>query len=54
VTAMPASSLISLGRKPFLELVEAGPGLTYTLLDIHRGTVTGAEEEATMDSSGGG
>jgi len=54
VTAMTDGSLISLGRKPFLELVEAGPGLTYTLLDIHRGTVTGAEEETTMDSSGGG
>lgn len=37
VTALTDGTLISLPGAAFLELVAAGPGLTYTLLDLHRG-----------------
>jgi len=37
VTAVSAGTLIRLPGDAFLELVAAGPGLTYTLLDLHRG-----------------
>ncbi|MGI8928548.1 MAG: cyclic nucleotide-binding domain-containing protein, partial [Candidatus Limnocylindrales bacterium] len=37
VTALTEGTLISLPGEAFLELVAAGPGLTYTLLDLHRG-----------------
>jgi MFS family permease len=38
VTAVTDVQLVALERAPFLELVSAGPGLTYRLLDLHRGT----------------
>jgi MFS family permease len=38
VTAITDGKLIALDGKAFLELVSAGPGLTYRLLDLHRGT----------------
>lgn len=37
VTARDAGTLVSLEAGPFLELVGLGPGLTYRLLDLHRG-----------------
>ena len=37
VTAVTDGTLISLPGKAFLELVSEGPGLTYRLLDLHRG-----------------
>ena len=37
VTAVTDGTLISLPGKSFLELVSEGPGLTYRLLDLHRG-----------------
>jgi len=37
VTAVTDGTLITLPGGAFLELVAAGPGLTYTLLDLHRG-----------------
>jgi len=37
VTAITDGTLISLPGKAFLELVSEGPGLTYRLLDLHRG-----------------
>ena len=37
VTAVADVTLISLPGEAFLELVSAGPGLTYRLLDLHRG-----------------
>lgn len=44
VTAMTDCTLVVLDGPAFLELVESGPGLTYTLLDIHRGAVSAAGE----------
>jgi MFS family permease len=44
VTALTDCTLVALDGPAFLELVESGPGLTYTLLDIHRGTVSAAGE----------
>ena len=42
VTAVTDGKLVALEREPFLELVRAGPGLTYRLLDLHRGATTTA------------
>lgn len=39
VTAVTQGKLVALDRDAFFELVSAGPGLTYRLLDVHRGTV---------------
>ncbi|HVM29718.1 MAG TPA: MFS transporter [Candidatus Limnocylindrales bacterium] len=40
VTALTGVRLMALERGPFLELASAGPGLTYRLLDLHRGAST--------------
>jgi MFS family permease len=40
VTAVSGGTLIALDREPFLQLVGSGPGLTYRLLDLHRGAST--------------
>jgi MFS family permease len=37
VTALTDGTLVSLPGKAFLDLVSEGPGLTYRLLDLHRG-----------------
>lgn len=37
VTALSDLRLLAIDREPFLELAGAGPGLTYRLLDLHRG-----------------
>jgi MFS family permease len=37
VTGVRDGTLVGLDREPFLELVGGGPGLTYRLLDLHRG-----------------
>jgi MFS family permease len=37
VTGLSDGRLVALDREPFLELVNAGQGLTYRLLDLHRG-----------------
>jgi MFS family permease len=42
VSALGAGRLIALERDAFFELVRAGPGLTYRVLDVHRGTTTPA------------
>jgi len=39
VTAVAATRLVALAKHDFLELVNSGPGLTYTLLDLHRGGI---------------
>ena len=39
VTAVTATRLVALAKSDFLELVNSGPGLTYTLLDLHRGGI---------------
>src|SRR5207237_7198221 len=46
VTAVEDGRLVALGKEAFLELVSAGPGLTYRLLDIHRGAVAAGIEPA--------
>ncbi len=40
VTAVSGGTLVALDKSPFLRLVGAGPGLTYRLLDLHRGAST--------------
>jgi MFS family permease len=40
VVALSDCTLVALEGAAFLELVENGPGLTYKLLDVHRGTVS--------------
>jgi len=53
VTAATEGRLVTLGGATFLELVSAGPGLTYRLLDLHRGTIgAGAEPPAVSDPAG--
>jgi MFS family permease len=42
VTGLTDGRLVALERDPFLELVRAGQGLTYRLLDLHRGASTTA------------
>ncbi|CAN5839574.1 hypothetical protein BH24CHL6_BH24CHL6_07720 [soil metagenome] len=42
VTAVSQGGLLALERDAFNELVSSGPGLTYRLLDLHRGANTGA------------
>jgi len=43
VTAVTNTRLVVLGKDDFLELVNSGPGLTYTLLDLHRGGIQAKE-----------
>jgi MFS family permease len=40
VASLTDVRLLALEREPFLELASAGPGLTYRLLDLHRGAST--------------
>jgi len=40
VVAQSDCTLVALDGEAFLELVESGPGLTYMLLDVHRGAVS--------------
>jgi hypothetical protein len=35
--------LVALNKEAFLGLVSSGPGLTYSLLDLHRGGIQPAE-----------
>jgi len=42
VTALTDGTLVGLAAKPFHDLVGQGPGLTYRLLDLHRGATTTA------------
>ena len=44
VTALTDCTLVALDGANFLELVESGPGLTYKLLDVHRGAVNATSE----------
>ena len=44
VVALSDCTLVALEGAAFLELVESGPGLTYKLLDVHRGTVNATSE----------
>jgi CRP-like cAMP-binding protein len=44
VVALSDCTLVALEGAAFLELVESGPGLTYKLLDVHRGTVSATGE----------
>lgn len=44
VVALTDCTLVALDGPAFLELVESGSGLTYTMLDIHRGAVSAAGE----------
>jgi MFS family permease len=44
VVALSDCTLVVLEGAAFLELVESGPGLTYRLLDVHRGTVSATSE----------
>lgn len=43
VTAMSDGRLVTLEGDAFLALVSAGPGLTYRLLDLHRGVIAAGE-----------
>jgi MFS family permease len=44
VVALTDCTLVALEGAAFLELVESGPGLTYKLLDVQRGTVSATGE----------
>jgi MFS family permease len=44
VVAQSDCTLVALEGAAFLELVESGPGLTYMLLDLHRGAVSNSGE----------
>ena len=46
VTAKSDGTLVVLGRNAFLDLVSAGSGLTYRLLDLHRGAIAAGGGEA--------
>ncbi len=52
VTAVSGGKLVTLQKEEFLELVSTGPGLTYSLLNLHRGTNAGGGD-ATADGMAG-
>jgi hypothetical protein len=52
VFAATDSTFVVLDGPAFLELVESGPGLTYRLLDLHRGTSSGAAEAVSAAEAG--
>ncbi len=52
VTAVTDGRLVALDKDAFLDLVSAGPGLTYHLLDLHRGTITEAREALPATAGG--
>jgi CRP-like cAMP-binding protein len=43
VTAITKVTVVVLDKRAFLALVNEGPGLTYTLLDLHRGGIQPVE-----------
>jgi hypothetical protein len=45
VTAVTDVRVAALPKRAFLELVSEGPGLTYRLLDLHRGGIQPAEAQ---------
>lgn len=45
VTAVTDVRVAALPKRAFLELVSEGPGLTYRLLDLHRGGIQSAEAQ---------
>jgi CRP-like cAMP-binding protein len=45
VTAITNVRVAALPKQAFLELVSEGPGLTYRLLDLHRGGIQQAEAQ---------
>jgi MFS family permease len=51
VTALTDGRLVALPKREFLELVSAGQGLTYRLLDLHRGAVGVSSEAPTANAS---
>jgi MFS family permease len=53
VVAQSDCTLVALEGAAFLELVESGPGLTYMLLDLHRGAVSAGGEALAGHSAGG-
>ncbi len=53
VTAVSGGSLVVLGKDDFLQLVSAGSGLTYGLLNFHRGTISGAGAAELNTDTGG-
>jgi MFS family permease len=53
VVAQTDCTLVALEGAAFLELVESGPGLTYMLLDLHRGAVSGGAEAMTAGQPAG-
>jgi CRP-like cAMP-binding protein len=53
VVAQSDCTLVALEGAAFLELVESGPGLTYMLLDLHRGAVSAGGEALSGQSAGG-
>jgi len=53
VVAQSDCTLVALEGAAFLELVESGPGLTYMLLDLHRGAVSAGGEALAGQSAGG-
>lgn len=55
VTAISDGELVTLNGQAFLELVSAGPGLTYRMLDLHRGTIAvGTDGQSAAESAGVG
>ena len=53
VVAQSDCTLVALDGAAFLELVESGPGLTYMLLDVHRGAVSAGGEALSGQPAGG-